>query len=337
MIAHERTEGGGTGDQRSPGSGSGRDAPGFGGSGEPSGGGRGHGIRTEELYKRFIAKRKNLWKYDLGIDYSEFRKAFGRQSERISERYEELFETDFRFSRKNSARGNRLNPSRMVSFLSGYGDGRIFDRTLLELNDDTLKKTEILFLINKGRRIFNFELSLSAVIGLSVAAMILESHRIRFGVAGYSNSGGPRGSFQLQYYKLPWQEVAIPGLIGNLSSGWSGDTVDESPVIEKAAETFDPEARLKLMVILSDFRGRRGKINREKDLADTAFLNLQGSVSKLRQTGIVFLGAGMGPRSVAEELFPDFVSITERNFSEFPGLLARKLGEFIKKSHPDMT
>lgn len=44
-----------------------------------------------------------------------------------------------------------------------------------------------------------------------------------------------------------------------LRTDWQGDSVEEYQLLEKVESYFSPEAQTKIVVMISDFRGQRGK------------------------------------------------------------------------------
>ncbi|MBE8432574.1 hypothetical protein IQB77_23140, partial [Leptospira interrogans serovar Pomona] len=109
----------------------GQDTRGNKGQGEPAGGGGAWGYRTEELYKQFLAKRKILREYTIQVSLKEFKEVFGQSLEEIELNLDRLFDPEIDITRMYRMEGNRIDARKYISFLSGRGDSKVFDRTII--------------------------------------------------------------------------------------------------------------------------------------------------------------------------------------------------------------
>ncbi len=306
------------------------------GQGEPSAGGGAWGYRTEEIYREFLKKRRFLWSYDLPITLQDFKKLFAPQIERVLLDFDRLFEPNYKMTRHSDWKGSRMDMRRYLSFLSGGGDNRVFDKTSISLQEDHMKGVEVLFTIHKSRRIFNFEYSLAIVAALMSSILILDSHRISYGISSYSDLSNQKESVDIVWYKKLAEELSAQKeeeVFNGLIQEWHGDSVDESLALKSVSDSFHPSASTRLLVILSDFRGFRGKVSPEQDLAKMELQILSQTVEKLHRQGIIVLGIGVGPRALARYLFANFLHIDKDNFINLPVLTASKLTELIRQHH----
>lgn len=307
------------------------------GQGEPGSGGGAWGYRTEELYQEFIRKRRNLWNYDMDLSIDECKDIFRAELEKMNLNFEALLEPKMHLTRLHRQQGSRIDTRRYLAYISGKGDDRIFDKSTNTMEKEELKGIELLFAVNKGRRIFNFEYSFATVLALLGASMLLDNHSLPFGVVGYSDLSNLKENMNLVWYKEShgeWDPQKEKEFFSALTHGWHGDTGEESPVLEALAETFlKSEARTRILTLFSDFRGFRGKASQQQELASPEIKKIKKNVDKLRQRGILCLGVGLGPRSLAQYIFEENLRIVGENFANLSSLLAGKLSEMIHKYH----
>jgi MoxR-like ATPase len=314
----------------------GADTKGNRGVGEPGHGGGAWGYRTEELYREFLKKRRPLWSYHLGVSPEEFFEVFAPEIERVSLDLEHLLDPDVQIRRQHRAEGSRVDARRYLSYLSGRGDDRIFDKTTIRIDEDRLRGVEVLFALNKGRRIFNFDYSVAVLVAIMSAAEILDSHRISFGVIGYSDLTNQKMDIDLEWHKQlmdNWTRERQNELFYGLASGWHGDTVSEYQILDELSTMFSADAKTRILVMSSDFRGARARVTVEKDLASRDTRELKSQMEKLESRGIVLLGVGLGPRNLASELFRHHLSITEVNYTALPSMLAQEISSLIHRYH----
>lgn len=316
----------------------GADTQGNKGVGEPGHGGGAWGYRTEELYKQFLQKRKGLNQYDLGIPIGVFKETLGKELEKLILQLEHLFDPEYIIQRNYEEKGSRVDIRKYISFQAGKGNHKVFDKTIFEKEFKSLKELELFFLINKGRRIFHFEYSVAILVSMMSSAEILSSHQIPFGVVGYSDLENFKKSIDLQWYKKldqEYNELIENQLYYGITNRWSGDTVLEAKVIEEVSKYFSFDARTKIMVIFSDFRGSRAKIDINKEMQTYDFQMLMDIYDKLTKKGIVFLGISLGPRNLGQAIFEHHINITSENYMHLPRIMNEKLSEMIKKFHDD--
>lgn len=106
------------------------------GQGEPAGGGGAWGYRTEELYKAFLAKRRILWEYTIQTSIKEFKEVFGRSLEEVELNLERLFDPEIDINRMYRSEGSRIDTRKYISFLSGKGDSKVFDKTTIDKDEE---------------------------------------------------------------------------------------------------------------------------------------------------------------------------------------------------------
>ena len=307
------------------------------GQGEPGGGGGAWGYRTEELYQEFIRKRRNLWNYDIDLGLDECKAIFGAELQKMSLSFERLLEPNMQFNRLYHPQGSRVDARRYLAYIAGQGDERIFDKSTITMKRERLQGIELLFAVNKGRRIFNFEYSFATVLALLGAALLLKEYRVPFGVAGYSDLSNLKENVNLVWYKQSqreWGPQSEAELFSGLTQGWHGDTGAEASVLDALSGAFrKPKARTRILIIFSDFRGFRAKSSRQQELASSEHKKFKEKVDSLRRGGTICLGLGLGPRSLAEYIFEENLQIGVENFANLPCLLATKISEMIHKYH----
>ena len=314
----------------------GEDTAGNMGQGEPGAGGGAWGYRTEELYKRFLEKRKPLWEYNLGVSLEDFNDIFGSEIERVTIDFDRLLDPKIDIHRRYMAQGSRLDARRYLSYLAGKGDGRVFDKTSVTVEEDRLKGVEIVFAVNKGRRIFNFDYSVATLVAIMSCAAILKNHNIPFGVCGYSDLKNDKRSIDMDWLKkqigefMPQDEEK---LFYGMSENWHGDTVPEYQILDELNDNFTPDARTRIVVMISDFRGSRGKVNREKDVTSEEAQELKKGIEQLANRGVISLAVGLGPRALSDELFHESLHIGGENYANLPQLLAGRVTELIHQHH----
>lgn len=314
----------------------GADTKGNKGVGEPGQGGGAWGYRTEELYKEFLKKRRPLWSYNLGVSLEEFIEIFAPELERVSLDLEHLLDPDVQIRRRHRAEGSRVDARKYLSYLSGKGDDRIFDKTTIRIDEDRLRGVEVLFALNKGRRIFNFEYSVAVLVAIMSAAEILDTHRIAFGAIGYSDLTNQKIDIDLQWHKLIddiWGPERQSELFHGLAADWHGDTVSEFQILDELSTMFSADAKTRILVMSSDFRGARARVTVEKDLSSRDTRELKEQIDRLESRGIVMLGVGLGPRNLSQALFRHHLSITDVNYTSLPSMLAQEISSLIHRYH----
>lgn len=318
----------------------GSDTQGNKGQGEPGQGGGAWGYRTEELYQEFLKKRRALWDYNIGVTLEEFKEIFGPEIDRVTVDFDRLLDPQVDITRRYMSQGSRVDARRYLAYINGRGDGRVFDRTAVTVEDDRLRGVEILFAVNKGRRIFNFEYSIATLVAIMSCATILHNHDLPFGVCGYSDLNNMKQNIDILWYRTlqdPFDSVRENDLFYGLARGWHGDTVAEYQISEELARGFSASARTRILAIISDFRGARGKVTMEKDLASPDAARLKQIVDQLGRRGVVTLGVGLGARAIGHSIFPDYVHVGGETYANLPSLLAAKVTDLIHRHHNAAT
>ncbi|MEQ9363391.1 MAG: AAA family ATPase [Leptospirales bacterium] len=316
----------------------GSDTQGNQGQGEPGAGGGSWGYRTEELYKEFLKKRRALWEYNIGVTLEDFKEIFEGEINRVTIDFDRLLDPQIDINRRYMSQGSRVDARRYLSYLAGRGDGRVFDKTTVTVDEDRLKGVEIIFAVNKGRRIFNFEYSIATLVAIMSCSIILDNHQLPFGVAGYSDLTNMKKAIDLNWFRQLNNEAGSHAereeeLFYGMARDWHGDTVAEAQVLEELAEAFTPEARTRIIVMISDFRGARGKVTIEKDMHSDDTARLKQSALDLTKRGIVLLGVGVGARAISDYVFPESVQVGGENFANLPALMAGRVTDLVHKHH----
>lgn len=314
----------------------GSDTQGNMGQGEPGAGGGAWGYRTEELYQAFLKKRKILWDYNVGVDLKDFQELFGAEIERVAIDFDHLLDPRIDIHRRYMTQGSRLDARRYLSYVAGRGDGRVFDKTSVTVEDDRLKGVEIVIALNKGRRIFNFEYSVATLVAIMSLAIILNNHQIPCAVAGYSDLKNDKRTIDINWFKemlADYGPEAEEQLFYGLATDWFGDTVPEGQILDELVAHFTPGARTRIVVLLSDFRGARAKVTMQKDLDSEDSYNLRQAAERLGKQGVILLGTGVGPRAIADVLFGESLQISGEAFPHLPALLAGRVTELIHRHH----
>ncbi len=306
------------------------------GQGEPGHGGGGWGYRTEELYKEFLKKRKALWEYNIGATLEDFNEVFGAHIQKVAIDFDRLLDPQVDISRRYMSQGSRVDTRRYLSYLAGKGDGRVFDKTTVTVEEDRLKGVEVILAVNKGRRIFNFEYSIATLVSLMSLAAILNNHSIPFGIAGYSDLTNEKRVVDISWFKHleePYLHPEEEKLFYGLARSWHGDTVAEHQIMDELCNSFTPAARTRILVFVSDFRGARGKLTIEKDMASNDTVLLKQGADRLTARGIIVLGVGTGPRAISAAALPESLTVSGENFANLPSLLSSTITDLIHKHH----
>ena len=314
----------------------GSDTQGNKGQGEPGAGGGSWGYRTEELYEAFLKKRKQLWDYNVGVDLKDFQELFGAEIERVAIDFDRLLDPRIDIHRRYMTQGSRLDARRYLSYVAGRGDGRVFDKTSVTVEDDRLKGVEIVVALNKGRRIFNFEYSVATLVAIMSLTMILNNHEIPCAVAGFSDLKNDKRTIDINWFKemtMPYDSDQEEQLFYGLARDWHGDTVPEAQVLDELVNHFTPGARTRILVMLSDFRGARGKVTMEKDVRSDDTYSLKQGAERLGKQGIILLGTGVGPRAISDLVFAESLQIVGEAFPHLPALLAGRVTDLIHRHH----
>ncbi|MCB1160504.1 MAG: ATPase, partial [Leptospiraceae bacterium] len=314
----------------------GKDTRGNMGQGEPGGGGGAWGYRTEELYKQFLAKRKILWSYTIDVSLKEYKEIFGNQLDDVELNLEKLFDPEIDITRMYQNEGRRIDTRKYISFKNGRGDTRVFDKTIIDKKEEKLKGVEVVFLVSKSRRIFNFEYSVANLSALLSSCHIMNVHNVRFAVHSYSDRKNLKDKIDLsciKNYEEEYDDAKEEELFRSLCTDWQGDSVYEYILLENCERYFTSESNTRIIVMISDFRGQRGKMYVEDEIASMENRKLKAEVLKNMKKSYIFLGVGLGTREIAKELFHDYVQINPDNFSNMPNLIGGELSRLILTHH----
>ena len=122
-------------------------------------------------------------------------------------------------------------------------------------------------------------------------------------------------------------------MFNSLTRDWQGDSVYEFSLIENCEKYFSSEAETRIIVIISDFRGQRGKTEIDREIDSWENKKLKEEVLKNTKKNYVFLAVGLGNRYIAENLFENSVQITADNFANMPNLIGTELTKLIHIHH----
>lgn len=306
------------------------------GQGEPAGGGGAWGYRTEELYKQFLAKRKILWDYSILVSLKEFKEVFGRELDEVELNLEKLFDPEVDITRSYRMEGTRIDTRKYLSFMSGRGDTRVFDKTIIDKKDEKLKGVEVVFLVCKARRIFNFEYSIATLSALITSSFILNEHNVKFSIHSYSDLLNRKDHIDLnciKHFEEEYDDKKEEEIFDAMCQGWHGDSVYEYVLLENCERYFTREAQTKIIVMVSDFRGQRGKLYLQDEIDSYENRKLKEEVLKNSNKSYIFLGVGLGSREIAEHIFPESIQITSENFSHMPNMIGTELSRLILTHH----
>jgi MoxR-like ATPase len=314
----------------------GKDTRGNMGQGEPAGGGGAWGYRTEELYKQFLAKRKILWSYSMTVTRKEFQEVFGKELENTEMNLEKLFDPEIDITRQYQMEGRRIDARKYISFKSGRGDNKVFDKTIIDKKEEKLKGVEVVFLVSKARRIFNFEYSVVVLSALISSSIILSDHNVKFAIHLYSDRLNKKDNIDLTCIKQfddEYNDDKEEEVFQALTTDWQGDSVHEYVLLENCERYFSPDSKTRILVMISDFRGQRGKASVSNEISSFENRKLKDAIIRNQNKSYILLGVGMGNRYIAEELFHDSIQITGENFSNMPNLLGTELSRLILTHH----
>ncbi len=317
----------------------GRDTLGNRGVGVPQGGGGAWGYRTHQIFDDFLKKYSPKWDYEMNFNLNDYYDHFGGLLKQIDLNLSNSLKTHLNTEREILSRGHRINMKKYLAYLVHQGSDRIFDNVRNLNQENQLKGMEVIFLINKGRRLFNFEVSMASVIALQSVIEVLNDHDVTFKIFGYSDFDNMKVEIDLIEYTnkgaFNWNEnlskIKKNEIFNQMISNWSGDTVEEYIVIKKIIRKFSLDARAKVIVMISDFRGHRAKQNIEDDISKRENLLLKETINEYSLKGYIFLGVQTGTRNIAKYFFDHFVWVNVDNVNQAPRILAEKLKDIILK------
>ena len=315
----------------------GSDTQGNGGQGEPAGGGGAWGTRTEELFQAFLKKYKPKWEYHMGYSLADFYDVFGKMLSELQMDLENALDAEPEIERRLMAQGHRVDARRYITYQAYAGNDRIFDRTRILHSENKLKGVEFVFVLAKGRRMFNFKAAVSAVIAVQSAVEILFDRKIPVKVYGYSDFENMKHSIDINRFiategDSPSHSEKV-SLFENMTDNWNGDTIEESQVLRYAAEQFSPEATTKFVVMVSDFRGHRARAELKKEILSPPSQELKELGEEYARQNIHVLAVQTGTRSIAEHLFKEWLWIHEDTFDQAPVLLSDAIKNLILRYH----
>ncbi len=315
----------------------GSDTQGNAGQGEPAGGGGAWGYRTEQLFQDFLKKYKPKWEYHMGYDLDDFYDSFGKMLSELQMDLENALDAEPEIERRLMAQGHRVDARRYITYQAHAGNDRIFDRTRILHSENKLKGVEFIFVLAKGRRMFNFKAAVSAIIALQSAVEILWDRKIPLKVFGYSDFDNMKRSIDInQYISVDGEnpvETQKRHLFQCMTDNWNGDTIDESQVLRYAAEQFSPESATKFIVMVSDFRGHRARADLKKEILSPQSQELKELAQDYARQNIHVLAVQTGTRSIAEHLFKEHLWIHEETFDQAPVMLAEAIKRLILAYH----
>ncbi|MBN8220949.1 MAG: AAA family ATPase [Spirochaetes bacterium] len=315
----------------------GSDTQGNGGQGEPAGGGGAWGTRTDELFQAFLKKYKPKWEYHMGYSLEDFYDVFGKMLSELQMDLENALDAEPEIERRLMAQGHRVDARRYITYQAYAGNDRIFDRTRILHSENKLKGVEFIFVLAKGRRMFNFKAAVSAIIAVQSAVEILFGRKIPVKVFGYSDFENMKHSIDINRFLATDGESPSDSeknsLFESMTDNWNGDTIEESQVLRYAAEQFSPEATTKFIVMVSDFRGHRARAELQKEILSPASRELKALGEEYARQNIHVLAVQTGTRSIAEHLFKEWLWIHEETFEQAPVLLADAIKNLILRYH----
>ena len=315
----------------------GSDTQGNGGQGEPAGGGGAWGYRTDQLFQDFLKKYKPKWDYHMGYSLADFYDVFGKMLSELQMELENALDAEPEIERRLMAQGHRVDARRYITYQANAGNDRIFDRTRILHSENKLKGVEFVFVLAKGRRMFNFKAAVSAIIALQSAIEILWGKKIPLKVFGYSDFENMKHSIDINQYIAVGEDAPEHSekvkLFESMTDNWNGDTIEEAQVLRYAAEQFSPEAVTKFIVMVSDFRGHRARAELKKEILSPANQTLKELGEEYARQNIHVLAVQTGTRSIAEHLFKEWLWIHEETFDQAPILLAEAIKNLILRYH----
>jgi hypothetical protein len=261
---------------------------------------------------------------------------FGKELESIEMNLEKLFDPEIDITRVYQHQGRRIDARKYISFKNGRGDTKVFDKTIIDKKTEKLKGVEVVFLVSKSRRIFNFEYSVVVLSALITSSIILNDHDVDFSIYTYSDRLNKKDHIDLINLKNFEDEYSTnkeEEIFDSLTNDWQGDSVHEYLLLENLEKYFSPDSSTRIVVMISDFRGQRGKSTVEQELSSFENRKLKEYVLKSINKSYILLGVGFGNRFIAEEIFHDSIQITGDNFTNMPNLLGSELSKLILTNH----
>ena len=313
----------------------GQDTHGNKGTGEPQGGGGAQGYRTEQIVDAFLKKFKPILDYDMGVNLKDYYSIFGKALGEINVDLENAFERNFETEKEFSTIGQRIDIRKYINFTANSGSNRIFEKTIPYQFEKKFEHVEIVFLINKGRRIFNLNSAIASIVALQSAMEVLSDYNIAIKTYGYSDFSNLRKGIDLieytqsnkLYKDLTYEEKN--DIFYNMVNNWNGDTIEEVALVPHIPPLFSNEATCKIAVFISDFRGRRARPHIEEELKKYENLMFKKFIHEYSLKNYIFLGIQTGGRNLAEHFFKHHLWINEDNFNDAPFVLSENLKNLI--------
>ncbi len=315
----------------------GRDTLGNLGVGVPQGGRGAWGYRTQGVFDEFLKRYSPKWDYQINLKLDDYYEYFGSVLEQVDLNLDNALDAHANTQKKNSNKGHRVNVRKYLSYLFSQGSDKIFDHSQTFQKEERLKDVEIIFLINKGRRLFNFKYSMASIVALQSSIEMLNDHLVAFKVFGYSDLNNNKTKIDIVEYTeeraFYWGESLLDlqkqDIFDKLMSDWSGDTIEEYVLIKEVVRMFSPDAKAKIIIFISDFRGYRARQSLMEDVLKRESQILKRVISDYSRQGYFFLGVQTGTRNIAEHIFDHFIWIHADNFDQAPFILAEKLQDII--------
>ncbi len=305
------------------------------GQGMPQGGTVGAwGYRTEEAFQAFLKKYKPIGSYDMGFQLKDYYATFGKILEELHLELDNSLNYNKDITKEYRNHGNRLEMRKYINFVANKGNNKVFLKSDLMPPEKYLNSLECVFLINKGRRLFNLNDGIGSIVALQSAVEVLTDKKIPVRIFGYSDFTNSRQHINLEEYTqgmdtTSMNEITKESLFDSMINDWDGDTVEEHIVLQEVHKFFSPDAMTRLVVILSDFRGHRARRNIHSDIYKPENQALHKVVKQYSKQNYVFLGVQTGDRDLAKYLFEHYVWIHGDNFDQAPLILAEKLQQLF--------
>lgn len=315
----------------------GKDTAGNKGRGQAGSGGGIWGYRTEDIFEKFLNKYKaSPNKYEISISLDDFYESFGDLLSQLKNQYFNIFYHNKTLLEKYQTYGHLIDPNKYIQYKTLNNNTSFFKKISYSQTLMDTDKYEFIFLINKGRRLFSMEQSLTLIISIQIILELFYEYRIPFTILGYSDLQNTKQNINLvKYYeqKSSFKKIHYSTkqeTFTKMCQSWNGDTVEDAEVLEYVTQHFNTDQQVKKNVIIcSDFRGHRGLSDPEEEKNTQASKNLKKIIQLKEEEHIHFLPLNTGWRDLGKYFFGKSIDIHQQKSTELPSLLYEEIKKMI--------
>lgn len=296
----------------------GKDTRGNRGFGEAGGGGGQLAYRSEDLLQSVREKRNPLWPYDLGLSFNDFQDYLFRQIPFLKDEMDNFFHTNDFMQLEHTDRGLHVDIKRILD--SKHDQKKIFVKK--ENDPEKKKDIEIIFLLQKGRRTFNFEFAFDSMLSLASTLAILKEYSFLLHLVSYGNVSSSAYRLKLDHRIYFHGELnrdkVFEDMYNIIMQDWDMRNIHDVNILTKINNLYQKKDSVKILFWLSDFRGEYSMKNDAHYLKQREFVDLVEGVQNFALRNIEFVPVGIGPRSLVDDLSSNFVKIDSDHIDTLP-------------------